>query len=80
MADGGGLLPGVRRVWGRFLSLLKTFASCKAQAEPSLPFLEQPKKREMVDLGWLGFFLHSLSIQMYLITLRRPPKDRGEKH
>lgn len=53
MADGGGLLPGVRRVWGRFLSLLKTFASCKVQAEPSLPFLEQPKReRWWTGVGW----------------------------
>lgn len=57
MADGGGLLPGVCRVWGRFLSLLKTFASCKVQAEPSLPFLEQPEReRWWIVVGWDFFF------------------------
>lgn len=57
MADGGGLLPGVHRVWGRFLSLLKAFASCKVQAEPSLPFLKQPKKeRWWTGVGWDFFF------------------------
>lgn len=51
-ADGGGLLPGVCRVWGRFLS----FASCKVQAEPSLPFLEQPERERDGGLWLVGIF------------------------
>lgn len=45
-----------------------------------LAFSGATRKRERVDWGWLGIFLHSLSIQMVLIALKRPPKDIGEKY
>lgn len=59
MAGGGGLLPEVRRALGRFLNLLEMFASCKVQAEPSLPCLEQAEG-EKWWIGWLRcIFFHT---------------------
>jgi len=54
MADQSSLLPGVRRIWGGFLSLLKPCPSrnpsCQQhRAEPSLPFLAQLSRE-----GWWG--------------------------
>lgn len=80
MADGGGLLPGVCRVWGRFLSLLKTFASCKVQAEPSLPFLEQPERERwwIVVVGFVFFFAQPFHTNVFNYPEKASQRQRGK--
>lgn len=75
VAAGGGLLPGVRTVWGRFLSLLKVFASCEVQAQPSLPFLEQPKERDG-GFGLAGIFSFCAAVPQNVLNYPEKASQR----
>lgn len=56
MADGGGLLPGVCRVWGRFLSLLKTFCFLQSPGRTSPAIFWNNQKERDGGLWLVGFF------------------------